>query len=48
MLFEADAGAGVLVVAVLAAGAASALAQEASEARISARRLADGRIEFAL
>ena len=36
-----------LVAAVLAAGAASALAQEASETRISARRL-DGRIEFAL
>ena len=37
-----------LVAAVLAAGAASALAQEASEVRISARRLADGRVEFAL
>ena len=37
-----------LVAAVLAAGAASALGQEASETRISARRLADGRIEFAL
>ena len=39
----------VLVVALLAAGATSALAQaDASEARISARRLADGRVEFAL
>ena len=38
----------VLVVVALAAGVAPALAQEASEVRISARRLADGRIEFAL
>ena len=37
-----------LVVSVLFAGAASALAQGASEVRIGARRLADGRIEFAL
>ena len=37
-----------LVAAVLATGAASALAQEASETRISARRLVDGRVEFAL
>ncbi len=38
-----------LVVAVLVAGAASALAQDAgSEVRIAARRLADGRVEFAL
>ena len=38
-----------LVAAVLAAGAASALAQDgASEVRIGARRLADGRVEFAL
>ena len=38
-----------LVVSVLVAGAASALAQDAgSEVRIGARRLADGRVEFAL